>query len=478
MRSVPRGQSGAGRLRRRAVLAGLLSVSVPLPACSAAGALLADRPTVRVAVTWSAAELSLFRRVIDDLRRLPGEMAYDVDILPYGDDISAALATRGAGRPDVVLLPRPGLVAEHLDALAPLPAESWPAPDTYPPVWRSLLFHRHPQTGEQVPYGLPFKVAHKSLVWYRPCQFERLGLQPPQTWSDWLALNTELSRQGIPALALGGGDGWMLTDFFENVLLGHSPCTYDALSGPAPRPWHVPAVREAFRSLGQMWSTPGVVAGGVRRALVQQFSDAVLEVFRYHRAAMVVAPDFAWPIIERFGIDPDGCDNPVGTFAFPPPRRGQPPLVAGGDVVVLTRPARPEARDLLTRLVDSRAVTSWIRAGGFVSPDLTVPERLYPPDMRPVVRQLVNEPFRFDLSDQIGAVGGQEGLWRVLQQFLTRVGDRDTAAVDVAADEAVAQLLALEDATVGRDVSSTWARLRASSAEQVDLCEPGAGDGG
>jgi alpha-glucoside transport system substrate-binding protein len=431
-----------------------------------------------VAVTWSAAELASFRRVLDRLSRPPGEMSYDVDLLPYGDDISAALAARGAGRPDIVLLPRPGLVAEHLQVLAPLPAESWPAAGTYPPVWQSLLFHRHPQTGEQVPYGLPFKVAHKSLVWYRPCQFERLDLQPPRTWSEWLALNRELIRRGIPALALGGGDGWMLTDFFENVLLGHSSCTYDALSGPAPRPWHVPAVREAFRALGRMWSMPGVVAGEVHRSLVQQFSDAVLEVFRYHRAAMVVAPDFAWPIIERFGVDPDDCDNPVGTFAFPSPDHGHPPLIAGGDVVVLPRPVRPEAYDLLNRLVNPRAVTSWIRAGGFLSPDLTVPERLYPPDMRPVVRQLTDGPFRFDLSDQIGAVGGQEGLWRVLQDFLIQVGGQGAARVEAAADEAVARILALEDASVDADVSSTWARLRASSAEQVDLCEPGASDGG
>lgn len=87
-----------------------------------------------MAVTWSAAELASFRRVVDNLRRLPGEMTYHVDLLPYGDDISAALAARGAGRPDVVLLPRPGLVAENLEVLAPLPAKSWPTPGTYPPV--------------------------------------------------------------------------------------------------------------------------------------------------------------------------------------------------------------------------------------------------------------------------------------------------------------------------------------------------------
>lgn len=180
----------------------LLRTATLLPATGAVGlaagcvgtaGVLSLRPTVRVAVSWSAGELEAFRRVLDNLR----SPEYTVEVVPLGDNIAAALGTRTTGRPDVVLLPRPGLVADHLEDLEPL-AEPWP----YAGIWNDLLFHR----GQ--PYGLPFKIAHKSAVWYRTDIFAEYGLEPPRSWSEWRELNARLIRSGKPrspsAVATGG----------------------------------------------------------------------------------------------------------------------------------------------------------------------------------------------------------------------------------------------------------------------------------
>ncbi len=472
-------------LSRRAWLrtAALLPLATAVGGCSTGAELFGLQRRVRVAVSWSAAELAAFRRVLDRIDRLPGmpKRDYSVDLVPLGDDIAAAFAAGGTGRPDVVMLPRPGLVKDNLEALAPLPDGVWPlgeAGESYAPIWRALLFQPDPGTDTRVPYGLPWKLAHKSLVWYRACLFDQHGLEPPRTWSEWIALNVELTRRRIAPLAVAGGDGWMLTDFFENVLLARSSCAYDMLTNPGPRPWDAPAVRAAFVLLGQMWSAPGALAGGVRRSLVQQFPDAVLEVFRYHRAAMVVVPDFAEPIVRRFGENPVGCADDVGIFAFPRIGTGARPLVAGGDVAVLTRPAGADAQDLLRRLARPEAAQEWIsRDGGFIAANRTARDDLYSPEIEPFARQLRDEPFRFDLSDQLGAIGSREGLWRVLQDFLARVGNGHADQVESAADEAIARLQTIEDSPSGDqgDIEER-AHARRQTTAGIEACERGGFD--
>ncbi|WP_202805611.1 ABC transporter substrate-binding protein [Actinopolymorpha alba] len=471
---------------RRTLLRGaaLLPLAASLPGCSLATDLVNPGPGVKVAVSWSADELAAFRRVLGRLDSLPGfkKRNYRVDLVPLGDDISYALTGRGAGRLDLVMLPRPGLVGESLDSLQPLSPGLWQeegGQPRYSAGWRSLLFHRNPRTGETLPYGLPFKLAHKSLVWYRTDLFKRHRLSPPETWQDWLGINAKLIESGVAPLALGGADGWMLTGFFENVLLGHSPSAYDQLSAAsAPRPWDTADVRAAFQLLGQMWAPSRALAGGVRKSLVQQFPDAVLEVFRYHRAAMVVAPDFAEPIVDRFDLSRRRASDDVGIFAFPALDCGQ-PLVAGGDVMVLTRPASEQAKDLLARLANPSAPLEWMRAGGFIAADLRASQDGYSKEIEPFARQVHTMPFHFDLADQLGAVGSSEGLFRVLQDFLAEVGDGHAERIEAATDRAIKALLAVEDAQSGDNAREVERRdlVRSQRARGINGCDGGSPDG-
>ena len=73
-------------------------------------------------------------------------------------------------------------------------------------------------------------------------------------------------------------------------------------------------MRTAFEMVADMWGQAGALSGGAEKALVRQFPDAVLEMCRYGRAAMVPAPDFAESVIRRFAADPSDYD----TFTFPP----------------------------------------------------------------------------------------------------------------------------------------------------------------
>ncbi|MEU0089792.1 ABC transporter substrate-binding protein [Kribbella sp. NPDC006257] len=403
------------------------AATLALSGCS--GDILGLRRSVRIAVSWSSAELRAFHSVLDAL----GPLDYPVEVVPLGDDISTAFGSRSTRRPDIVMLPQPGLVKQHLRDLESMPDDL--AARGRARLWDELLVH------DGTTYGVPFKTAHKSAVWYRPSVFTQAGVEPPKLWSDWLTLNRTLSSQGIRPLSLGAGDGWVLTDFLENVLLGSSPSTYRALStANHPRPSQSPEFAAALRLLGSMWSAPGTFVSGVERSLTQQFPDAIVEVFGYRRAAMVLASDFAEPVVRSFAADPAD----IGLFTFPPIGAGTAaPVVVGGDVMVLPRPTTDNAKDLVRRLAAPAAVDPWIATGGFLADGRTTG---YSPELTRLAEQLVTPgtSLQFDLSDRLGRLGDINGLWRVLTDFLVRIGNRGSELVADAVDDALAELKQVE----------------------------------
>ena len=387
------------------------------------------RRAVRVAVSWSGEELRVFHKVLDGL----GALDYPVEVVPLGDDISTAFGARSTRRPDIVMLPQPGLVPRHLADLEPVPDDI--AQLGRARLWKELLVH------EGTTYGVPFKTAHKSAVWYRPSVFRQAGVEPPRLWSEWLTLNQTLTKAGVTPLSLAAGDGWVLTDFLENILLGIAPSVYAGLATATdPRPSQHPEVAAALRLLGTMWSAPGVLAGGVKESLVQQFPDALVEVFGHRRAAMVLASDFAEPVVRSFAADPDD----IGLFTFPPMTAGAAaPVVVGGDVMVLPKPTTEDARDLVRRLSAPTAADPWIAEGGFLVDGRTSG---YSPELTRLAEQLTKpgEQLRFDLSDQLGRIGDINGLWRVLTDFLIAVG-RPGAVVPDSVGDAMAELRKVEE---------------------------------
>ena len=133
-----------------------LGAAATLVVAGCSSDVLGLRRSVRVAVSWSGQELRAFHKVLDGLGRLD----YPVEVVPLGDDISTAFGARSTRRPDIVMLPQPGLVPRHLHDLEPIPDDL--ADLGRARLWKEQLVH------DGTTYGVPFKTAHKSAVWYRP----------------------------------------------------------------------------------------------------------------------------------------------------------------------------------------------------------------------------------------------------------------------------------------------------------------------
>lgn len=441
---------------RRAFLraSALLPVAAPLTGC-AADELLGTRNAVTVAMTWSGAERAAFQAV---LAATAADRDYAVDLVPRADEIGGALRAKGIPRPDIVMLPETGQLRED-EITSELEQLNWlwdqgkyPSQDK----WRRIL--SPDDDGERI-YGVPFKLSHKSAVWYRKDLVPRDEDELDNlTWDAWIDLLDELTRtlpEGVAPLALGGADGWVLTDFFENVLLAHDRTLYATMTTPSMRDWSADGMHQALVQLGDIWGRPGMLAGGRGRALASQFPDAVRDVFQHRDAAMVVSAEFAEFVIRQIpGLD---LEDDVGVFQFPRLTMQPAPLIVGSDVIVVTKPASNNALDLARRLAGAEAPLPWISdTGGFIAanpgtddvlaaaarrergkPPYLQHEVGYSPALRKLKKQLDTADFSFELSDQLGSMGGNEALRRVLTDFLkaTTSGVPSSAAAETAQRE-------------------------------------------
>jgi alpha-glucoside transport system substrate-binding protein len=375
---------------------------------------------------WSGVEQRNFERV---LRAFTHRTGVTVRYSSAGYSVPVFLRARLAAHrlPDVAFLPQPGLLrtyaAEHL--LVPLNRIAGAAvASNYNARWRRL------GSVGTTPYGVWFKAADKSLIWYNEDVFERAGVVPPTGIDALLLLEQRLARLGMPAFAVGGADGWTLADWFSNLYLRLAgPARYDLLAAHRIA-WTDPSVTATLRLLARVLR-PGAIAGGARGALRTSYAQSVQEIFAPRpAAAMVFEGDFVAGIISgqtraRLGVDADA-------FGFPAAGRPAPTVVAGGDAAVLMR--RSAAGEALIRFLASpQAAAIWAARGGFVSPNTNLGPSAYPDGIsRSIARSLLEAGgnFRFSLSDLTPAgFGGTEGrgMRGILQQFLTRRDVRATA---------------------------------------------------
>ncbi len=417
---------------RPAALAAVLAL-----ACSAAVACSAGRPSspgpdlrgqkLEVAAVWSGVEQRHFELV---LRAFTRQSGVSVTYTSVGYGVPAFLATRLAkGRPpDVAFLPQPGLLrryaAEHL--LVPLDGVVGSAvASNYSPAWRQLG-----SAGGRL-YGVWFKAANKSLIWYNEGVFEKQGVAPPASVDGLVSLAHEFARSGTPAFSVGGQDGWTLADWFSNLYLRLAgPARYDLLAAHEI-PWTDPSVIATLRLLARVLD-PDVIAGGAAGAVATGYQESVRQAFAPRpAAAMVFEGDFVAGLIGGttravLGVDADA-------FPFPAIGRPGPMVVAGGDAAVLMR--RSAAGDALIRFLASpQAAAIWAGVGGFVSPNINVALSVYPDAIsRSIAASLLQagDNFRFSLSDLTPAgFGGTEGqgMRKSLQQFLISRDVSGTAA--------------------------------------------------
>ena len=400
------------------------ATAVTLMAVSAAGGGPTKRHAAKISGTVSiiseatGAEQEHFKNVLKDFEKLYPDI--ETKYTSAGRNLTTILSTQVAGGnpPDVALIPQPGYMKELVKKKALKPITF--LRKTIKRDWSSGWLQLGTINGKL--YGLYLKGANKSTIWYNVKLFKRAGVKTPKTFNALLKAAKTLKASGTKAYSIGGGDGWTLTDLFENIYLRQAgPKLYDKLATHKIK-WTHPSVKAALRTMGKIFGDTGNIAGGTSGALQALFADSVTQAFGPNpKAAMVLEADFVGGVIT--GSTDAKPKTDFNFFAWPAIKRGTAAsVVGGGDGVVMFRD-KPAIRALMKYFASARAATVYAKQGGFSSPNKRVKGSAYrdPIARRAALALARAKVFRFDMSDlQPAAFGGTagQGMWKLFQDLL------------------------------------------------------------
>ena len=373
---------------------------------------------------WTGQEARSFNAVLDGFKQEQPDVT--VKYRPVGDEIPTVLSTsvKGGNPPDMAAVPQPGLVRDFVNqnALKPIDFAKSTIDDNFN--------EGAVKTGtvDNKLYGLLFKAANKSTVWYNVPLYEQAGIKPAEDFNQFLKDAKTLRASGTRAYSLGASDGWTLTDMFENIYLRQAGADkYDQLA-EHKIPWTDQSVKDALAEMAKILGDTQNIAGGTAGALETDFPGSVTNAFKKDPdAAQVIEGDF----VESEIVDstPSKPETDFNVFDFPAIDGSGSTVVGGGDSIIMFKDT-PASRALIEYLATPEAAEIWAKRGGYSSANKNVSDNAYED---PLLRETATaigdaETFRFDMSDlqpaSFGATVGQ-GLWKDFQDFLRSPDDVD-----------------------------------------------------
>jgi ABC-type Fe3+ transport system substrate-binding protein len=378
--------------------------------------------SVTILADWTGPEQQSFQAVLDGFKaKYPNVNAKYRPSTNLTQDLSTAV--EGGNPPDLAAIPSPGIMKDYQSrgALKPMEFARSDVEDNYSKDWVDL------GTINGKLYGVFFKGANKSTIWYSKQAFNNAGVQPPSSWSDLMKAADTIKASGTTPWSIDAGDGWPLTDFFENIYASTAgPDKYRQLADHKI-PWTDPSVKQALSIMGQVFKKPDQIVGGTSGALQTQLTNAVTVVFsKPPKAAMMPEGDFVPGVVA--GKAPAKVGTDVDFFDFPKAGDNS-AVVSGGNVVVMFKDS-PAAEALVKYLASPQAGEIWAKRGGFSSPNKNVSADAYPDDVtrRAATEVASADNLVFDMSDLAPGQFGSADEWTILQGFFKKPDDVNGAA--------------------------------------------------
>lgn len=391
--------------------------------------------SISIMAIWGGTEQESFQAVIDGFTELYPNV--EAKYTSGGDNLAPLLSTavEGGNPPDIAAVGQPGLMKGFAEQGALQPLDDL----------RDAIVENYGESVADVgavggtQYGILFKGANKSTIWYNVASFEEAGVEAPATWEELNAARDTLKAAGITPYSVGVDVGWPMTDMFENIYIRSAGVEmYDQLTNHEI-PWTDQSVKDALTIMADLVGTSDNLAGGTDGALQTEMPDSVAKVFTDSpEAAMVVIGDFA-PGVTETTLEPETGYN---VFTFPSIEGSGPAVVGGGDLFIEFKDS-PAADAFMEYLTTPEAAELWASRGGFSSPNKNLDVGVYPDEItRTTAGALAEaEVFRFDMSDlQPSAFGGTpgQGLFKHFTDFVQNPDDIDGITQKMEADAAKA----------------------------------------
>jgi len=371
--------------------------------------------TVKVFAGIRDPEASVMTRVFAHLTACTGiKIAYEGT-----DQFETLLPVRvkGGNAPDIAIIPQPGLVATMVATgkAVPVTAAVMKNIDTYyNPAWKTFT------TVKGKVYGAPFGASSKSLVWYSPAQFTKLGVKIPTTWTEMEAIASKFKAAGATpwcaGIESGAATGWPSTDWIEQMALRElGPDKYNQW-------WQGKLKFSSPEMLGVMnkvaaWLGTEAQVGNLQSVATRKFQDAGVPGLKDGKCGMLQQASFyasMFPAGTTFG--PSGDAN---AFYLPPTNTkfGKPIMGAGEFPVAFSK--KPEVGAVQAYLSSPAYGNERALLGGWTSANNGIALANYKDPVLKVVAESLQSKkgsIVFDASDLMPtAVNG--AFWKEMTKF-------------------------------------------------------------
>lgn len=219
-------------------------------------------------------------------------------------------------------------------------------------------------------YAMPCETVEPIVLYYNKKVFADVGVEPPQSWDDIMALVPKFRAKNIAPFSLGGQSRWtnmMWLEFLFDRIGG--PDVFQAAFEGEKDAWSHPAAIQALTKLQDLVRARGFVDGF---SSITADSNADQALLYTGKAAMMLHGSWSYGIQQAQGGDfvPSGG---LGYMNFPPVEggTGDPSDAVGnpGQYLAISAKASKEQKEVAkkfftTGVLDDQEVKDWIESGG------------------------------------------------------------------------------------------------------------------
>jgi raffinose/stachyose/melibiose transport system substrate-binding protein len=219
-------------------------------------------------------------------------------------------------------------------------------------------------------YAMPVETVQPIVLFYNKKVFDKVGVQPPKSWGEIMALVPKFNAAKIAPFSLGGQSRWtnmMWLEFLLDRTAGSD--VFNRVFAGEKNAWSDPAVLTMLTQIQDLVKANGFIKGF---SSITADSNADQALLYTGKAAMMLHGSWSYGIQK----DQGGSfvkDGGLGWMNFPPVEggKGDPSNTVGnpGQYLSISSKASAEAKDTAkkffsTTLVDTEEGPNWVKSGG------------------------------------------------------------------------------------------------------------------
>ena len=219
-------------------------------------------------------------------------------------------------------------------------------------------------------YAMPCETVQPIVLYYNKKVFDKVGVKPPQSWGEIMALVPKFNAAGVAPFSLGGQSRWtsmMWLEFLFDRIAG--PEVFQAVLDGQKDAWSNPGAIEGLTKLQELVKANGFIKGF---SSITADSNADQALLYTGKAAMMVHGAWSYGIQKAQG-GKFVSEGSLGYMNFPPVEggKGDPSDTVGnpGQYISISSKATDAEKETAKKyfakgLLDDAEVKDWIGTGG------------------------------------------------------------------------------------------------------------------